>query len=85
MWYGELDTFSVEFISYCSGLNLEISLLVIRATRVHPVPFRTRKLSSSAPMVLGGQPPGRVGHRQEAFSFLAKLEQKKTHISGFFC
>ena len=29
-------------------------LLVIRATRIHPVPSRTRKLSSLAPMVLGG-------------------------------
>ena len=28
----------------------------------HPFPFRTRKLSPVAPMVLGGQPPGRVGH-----------------------
>ena len=30
----------------------------------HPFPFRTRKLSPVAPMVLGGQPPGRVGHRR---------------------
>ena len=49
--------------------NIEICLLVIIATRVHPVTSRTRKLRSSAPMVLGGQPPGRVGHCQETFSF----------------
>jgi hypothetical protein len=30
----------------------------------HPVPFRTRKLSSSAPMVLRGRPRGRVGRRR---------------------
>jgi hypothetical protein len=30
----------------------------------HPYPFRTRKLSPSAPMVLGGRPPGRVGRRR---------------------
>src|SRR5579872_5028779 len=30
----------------------------------HPVPFRTRKLSSSAPMVLRGGPRGRVGRRR---------------------
>ena len=30
----------------------------------HPVPFRTRKLSSSAPMVLRGRPRGRAGHRR---------------------
>ena len=29
---------------------------------VHPFPFRTRKLSSLALMILGGQPPGKVGH-----------------------
>src|SRR3954466_16420121 len=29
-----------------------------------PVPFRTRKLSLSAPMVLPGGPGGRVGHRR---------------------
>lgn len=28
----------------------------------HPIPFRTRKLSPSGPMVLGPQGPGRVGH-----------------------
>src|ERR1051326_4948570 len=33
----------------------------------HPVPFRTRKLSSSAPMVLQGRPCGRVGHRRTYF------------------
>ena len=27
----------------------------------HLFPFRTEQLSPSAPMVLGGQPPGRVG------------------------
>ena len=30
----------------------------------HLFPFRTEKLSPSAPMVLGGQPPGRVGRRR---------------------
>ncbi len=30
----------------------------------HLFPFRTEPLSLSAPMVLGGQPPGRVGRRQ---------------------
>src|ERR1019366_1380604 len=30
----------------------------------HPVPFRTRKLSPSAPMVLRGGPRGRVGRRR---------------------
>ena len=30
----------------------------------HLFPFRTEKLSLPGPMVLGGQPPGRVGHRR---------------------
>ena len=30
----------------------------------HLFPFRTEKLSPSAPMVLGSQGPGRVGHRR---------------------
>ena len=30
----------------------------------HPFPFRTRKLSPPAPMVLGGRLPGRVGRRR---------------------
>src|SRR5439155_6292276 len=30
----------------------------------HPFPSRTRKLSPPSPMVLGGQPPGRVGRRR---------------------
>jgi hypothetical protein len=54
---------------------------VVIAKRSHPFPFRTRKLSSSAPMVLHGRLCGRVGRRRiltqkasmphgiEAFSF----------------
>ncbi len=38
--------------------------LVAMARRPHPFPSRTRPLSSSAPMVLRGQPRGRVGRRQ---------------------
>src|SRR3954470_22826514 len=34
------------------------------AAEPHPFPFRTRKLSPPAPMVLGGRPPGRVGRRR---------------------
>jgi hypothetical protein len=34
------------------------------AAKSHPFPSRTRKLSSPAPMVLGGSPPGRVGRRR---------------------
>ena len=37
--------------------------LAILAVGVHPVPYRTRKLSPHTPMVLQGQPCGRVGRR----------------------
>jgi hypothetical protein len=36
---------------------------VVVAEGTHPVTFRTRKLSPPAPMVLPGQPGGRVGRR----------------------
>ncbi len=42
--------------------------LVVMAAGIHPFPFRTRKLSLPAPMVLGGRPPGRVGRRQNFFN-----------------
>src|ERR1700747_2555746 len=42
------------------GLHLN-SVSVAIAKGKHPVPFRTRKLSPSAPMVLRGGPRGRVG------------------------
>src|SRR5215210_2106739 len=37
------------------------------ATGKRPAPFRTRKLSPSAPMVLPGGPGGRVGRRRASF------------------
>jgi hypothetical protein len=40
------------------------SVSAVIAKGKHPVPFRTRKLSSSAPMVLRGGPRGRVGRRR---------------------
>src|SRR5436190_23097871 len=37
---------------------------VVIAAGAHLFPFRTEQLSPPAPMVLGGQPPGRVGRRR---------------------
>ena len=39
--------------------------LVVISRRSHPIPSRTRKLSSLEPMVLLGRPSGRVGRRQD--------------------
>ena len=40
------------------------TISVVIAAGLHLFPFRTEKLSPPAPMVLGGQPPGRVGRRR---------------------
>lgn len=48
--------------------------LAILAVGVHPVPYRTRKLSPHALMVLQGQPCGRVGRRHPT-----------SRIGSFFC
>ena len=38
--------------------------LVLIAARVHPFPYRTRKLSSLALKILGGKLPGKISRRQ---------------------
>jgi hypothetical protein len=38
---------------------------VMISRRLHPIPSRTRKLSSLEPMVLLGRPSGRVGRRRD--------------------
>ena len=54
----------------------------------HPIPFRTRKLSPPAPMVLLGQPGGRVGHRRDFFYLknnnMELSLQKRTSIAEKF-
>ena len=40
---------------------------VATSKRPHPIPSRTRKLSSSEPMVLHGKPCGRVGRCRDYF------------------
>ena len=52
------------------------------AVRVHPFPSRTRKLSSSASKILGGQLPGKIGRRQHKYSSLAQsVEQSAVNRS----
>jgi hypothetical protein len=46
-------------------------LSVAISKRSHPIPFRTRKLSSSEPMVLLGRLSGRVGRRRDLLQRLA--------------
>ena len=56
-------------------LSLFLDISVAIAKRSHPFPFRTRKLSSSAPMVLHGRLCGRVGRRR---LFYAKPQSEMT-------
>ena len=54
-------------------LTLNKDYAVITAKRIHLFPFRTQKLSSLAPMVLGGKLPGRVGHSRVIFFILREF------------
>ena len=44
------------------GLHNPSKIPVVMAKGIHLFPYRTQKLSLSAPMVLGWRRPGRVGH-----------------------
>src|SRR5207245_9940990 len=51
---------------------------------VHPFPSRTRKLSSSAPTILWGQPHGKIGSRRDRKS--TRLNSSHGSISyAVFC
>src|SRR5699024_1587871 len=52
--------------------------LVLIAARVHLFPFRTQKLSSLAPTILGGRLPGKIGN--------ANTKSTKRNLGAFsFC
>lgn len=58
----------VLFSFECARACLE-EKLVKMAWRVHLYPYRTQKLSSIAPKILGGRLPGKIGlcqHKKEA-------------------
>ena len=44
--------------------NGKLNQLVSMTLRVHPFPYRTRKLSSIVPKILGGRLPGKIGRCQ---------------------
>ncbi len=50
-----------------TSARTDLAIPVVIAAGKHLFPFRTEKLSLPAPMVLGGQPPGRVGRRRLSF------------------
>jgi hypothetical protein len=56
----------LRFTSRIRSTTLSLqSFPVVLSKRPHPIPSRTRKLSSSEPMVLHGKPCGRVGRRRD--------------------
>src|SRR5215203_1365794 len=57
------DTVGLHFLKEQPHLHLH-RVSVSMAKGKHPAPFRTRKLSLSAPMVLHGGPCGRLGRRR---------------------
>ena len=57
------DLPAISFSLAVEEIGLGLDLVAI-AKRTHPFPSRTRKLSSSALMILGGKLPGKVGRRQ---------------------
>src|SRR6478609_11289700 len=65
-----------ENFSRCESTELIERVTAAIARGKRPVPFRTRKLSLSAPMVLQGGPCGRVGHRRTPIHGMA------THTLG---
>jgi lipoyl-dependent peroxiredoxin len=61
---------------------------VVISKRLHPIPSRTRKLSSSEPMVLHGKPCGRVGRcrdllQAEAIALQANPLRIAKRVSSF--
>ena len=74
---GVVPHFGYEYPFFRSSLSCSQDsnqqFLVVMAAGSHPFPFRTRKLSLPAPMVLGGNSPGRVGRCQNFFKRLPSL------------
>ena len=58
---------------------IHLKKLVSMAVRVHPFPYRTRKLSSLAPTILGWQRPGKIGRCQHKQKTPCQIDKE------FFC
>src|ERR1700712_2071438 len=63
---------------------------VVIASGKRPVPFRTRKLSLTAPMVLQSKDCGRVGHRRTKIEEIPEkpgtpVEDYSSQGAGLFC
>src|SRR5438309_11316453 len=68
----------------CASITLRTPRFPVAiAAESHPFPFRTRKLSPPAPMVLGGKPPGRVGRRRIILNREEALSGASSLFSGY--
>src|SRR5947199_3457911 len=63
----------------CFIQNTEIKFPVIIERGSHPIPFRTRQLSLSSPMILRGQLCGKVGRRRDKI-----YERPSRKLEGLF-
>src|SRR5215470_15769134 len=72
----------IETIALAS--HFECFFLAAIPKRSHPFPSRTRKLSSSGPMVLQGQPCGRVGRCRGFEGPLARVGLRLFRRPAFF-
>ena len=69
---GQIEEAAVK-AKHCFALKL-----VLMTVRVHPFPFRTRKLSSLVPTILGWKRPGTIGRRQHKYSSIAQPVEHAT-------
>jgi hypothetical protein len=69
--------------NHCSTGYVLLCVSVVIAVGKHPVPFRTRKLSPPAPMVLHRGRCGRVGHRRTS-TYSREEERTPRNIRGAF-
>ena len=63
---------------YIFGKTESVCKLVFIVMRVHPFPFRTRKLSSSTPKILCGRLHGKIGRCQHLYSSIAQSVERMT-------
>ena len=70
----------VGFTGAASARSRLISVAIAR--EIHLFPFRTEPLSPSAPMVLGGKPPGRVGRRRSFHEPRSRLAARLVVVVG---
>ena len=65
-------------------MNCTLPRSVSIAVRIHPFPFRTRKLSSLALTILGGRPPGKISSRRYYMEYIPRFNGGYTHRPTLF-